>query len=368
MRPASPAKGRGYAARVATAPAAPPSPGAYLRLILISARDRDPRRPRGGASSWRSSPSCRSGCGRTCPTSSAHSSPPWYLVVFLPVVGRGRGRDRPALPARRRRPRPDRRDSTRRPPLSARPGRRARGARHARLRRGAGTGGAAHRAGLGGGAGRDPVHPLGDQGERVVGTAGAASAVSAVFGGPLVAGFLLMEVGVGMGSMLIPALLPGPGRGGHRLRGHPRASDNWGRINEAGLSVPDLPVYHDVSVRDMLIAVVVGVVAAVVMARRAPASASAPAGCGHAASAWPPCCSPAASRSGLLAVAADALGADTQDVLFSGQDSLPALVGRGLGAGAAGAPGRQGDRVRHLPRLRLPRRPGVPGDLPRRRA
>ena len=70
----------------------------------------------------------------------------------------------------------------------------------------------------------------------------------------------------------------------------------------------------------------------------------------------------------MLAEVADLLGADSQDVLFSGQASVPTLVAEDsteivlvlLLAKALG--------LRDQPRLRLPRRPGLPGHLPRHRA
>lgn len=43
----------------------------------------------------------------------------------------------------------------------------------------------------------------------VVSAAGSFSAISALFDGPLVAGMLLLETGVGLGAALVPALLPG---------------------------------------------------------------------------------------------------------------------------------------------------------------
>ncbi len=350
--------------RVATAPAAPPSPGAYLRLILISALIGIPAALVAvlflglvtKLQEW---------LWQDLPDQLGHSSPPWYLVVFLPVAGAV-----VVVIARRFLPGDGGHDPIE--GLNASPTLLAAGpgvalAALGTLGFGAVLGPEAPLIALGSvvGLAVTPFIRLGDQGERVVGTAGAASAVSAVFGGPLVAGFLLMEVGVGMGSMLIPALLPAlvAAATGYAVI---LSLDNWGRINEAGLSVPDLPVYADVSVRDMLIAVVVGVAAAIVMAvvhrigvrtgglrtRRFGMAALLLAG-GLAV--------------GLLAQTAGALGADTQDVLFSGQDSLPGADRRGLGARAAGDPGGQGHRVRHLPRLRLSRRPGVPGDLPRGR-
>jgi H+/Cl- antiporter ClcA len=50
---------------------------------------------------------------------------------------------------------------------------------------------------------------LGPQEERVVATAGSFSAISALFGRPLVAGMLLLEGSVGLGASAIPALLTG---------------------------------------------------------------------------------------------------------------------------------------------------------------
>src|SRR6185436_13794027 len=50
---------------------------------------------------------------------------------------------------------------------------------------------------------------LGGQEGVVLSSAGAFSAISALFGGPLVAGMLLVESGLSAGSRLIPALLPG---------------------------------------------------------------------------------------------------------------------------------------------------------------
>ena len=46
---------------------------------------------------------------------------------------------------------------------------------------------------------------LGDRENAVLSTAGSFSAVSALFGGPLVAGLLRMEAGLGMGAALLPA-------------------------------------------------------------------------------------------------------------------------------------------------------------------
>jgi len=45
--------------------------------------------------------------------------------------------------------------------------------------------------------------------EQVLGTAGSFSAISALFGGPIVAGVMLVESGLEMGALLLPILVPG---------------------------------------------------------------------------------------------------------------------------------------------------------------
>ena len=50
---------------------------------------------------------------------------------------------------------------------------------------------------------------LDERSTAVMTTAGSFSAISALFGGPLVAGMLLVEGGLGMGTALVPLLLPG---------------------------------------------------------------------------------------------------------------------------------------------------------------
>ncbi|MGH3016607.1 MAG: chloride channel protein, partial [Gaiellaceae bacterium] len=50
---------------------------------------------------------------------------------------------------------------------------------------------------------------LAEKESRVLATAGAFAAISALFGGPIVGGVLMVEAGVGLGAAVIPALLPG---------------------------------------------------------------------------------------------------------------------------------------------------------------
>jgi H+/Cl- antiporter ClcA len=50
---------------------------------------------------------------------------------------------------------------------------------------------------------------LGEEEQAVVATAGSFSAISALFGGPIVGGMLMVEGGLEMGALLLPVLLPG---------------------------------------------------------------------------------------------------------------------------------------------------------------
>ena len=54
-----------------------------------------------------------------------------------------------------------------------------------------------------------PATRLDERERGVLSLAGSFSAISALFGGPLVAGMLLLEAGVGLGPALIPFLIPG---------------------------------------------------------------------------------------------------------------------------------------------------------------
>jgi H+/Cl- antiporter ClcA len=75
-----------------------------------------------------------------------------------------------------------------------------------------------------------PVHAM----------AGSFSAISALFGGPLVAGVLLIEAGVGMGALLIPVLLPGLVAAGVGYLLFIGLGDRGG-LETTTLSVPGLP-------------------------------------------------------------------------------------------------------------------------------
>lgn len=258
------------------------------------------------------------------PDALGSASPPWYLVIVLPVVGACI-----VLAARRLLP-----GDGGHPPLdgiSAKPTPLAYGpgvavAAIGTLGFGAVLGPEAPLIALGSvvGLAVTPFVRLGPQENAVLATAGSFSAVSALFGGPIVAGVLLMEAGVAMGAALIPTLLPGLvaaavgyvifiGLGG------------WGGIDQATLAVPGLPPYEGTSVPDLLIGVGVGVAAGLVIAgvRRFGAGVS---GLGKRGLGMGGLLLAGALAVGLLAQLADWLGADSQDVLFSGQASVPGLV------------------------------------------
>lgn len=162
------------------------------------------------------------------------------------------------------------------------------------------------------------------KGTAVIATAGSFSAISALFGGPLVAGVLMVEAGVGLGSALLPMLLPGlvAAATGYVLF---VGLGSWGGLHQAGLVVPNLPLYKGTHLVDLLIGLGVGVVAALLMVlvRKL----------GAAVEALQPKKLPmlwllvmGGAAVGLLALAAHGLGADTKDVLFSGQNNISVLV------------------------------------------
>ena len=161
-------------------------------------------------------------------------------------------------------------------------------------------------------------------GQKVLSTAGSFSAISALFGGPLVAGMLLLEAGVGLGSALIPVLVPGLVAASIGYLVFIGLGD-WGGLDTTALSVPGLPVYDGVLVGDLLIAVGVGIVIALLVevVRRFAARIAGP---GRGVIGVAPLLLGGALAVGSLALLADGLGASSQDVLFSGQDSIPHLI------------------------------------------
>jgi H+/Cl- antiporter ClcA len=168
---------------------------------------------------------------------------------------------------------------------------------------------------------------LGPRENAVLATAGSFSAISALFGGPLVAGMLLVEAGVGMGAALIPTLLPGlvAAACGYLIF---VGLGDWGGLDTTALSVPGLPEYNGTSLEDLLVGLVVGIAAAVLIVgvRRLAARVDHLRGRGLG---MPALLIAGGLAVGLLAQLADVFGANSQDVLFSGQSSVPALVAEG---------------------------------------
>jgi H+/Cl- antiporter ClcA len=160
-------------------------------------------------------------------------------------------------------------------------------------------------------------------GAQVLSTAGAFSAVSALFGGPVVAGALLLEAGVGLGAALIPALLPGAVAAaiGYVII---VGVGSWSGIPVAGLTIPELAPYVTTRIVDLLLAVVAGLVVALLvhvvrtLAVRLRDTRSRVGSLGALLG--------GALVVGLLALGIEALGGASSDVLFSGQTALPALL------------------------------------------
>ena len=160
----------------------------------------------------------------------------------------------------------------------------------------------------------------------VVATAGSFSAISALFDGPLVAGVLLLETGVGLGAALVPVLLPGlvAAAVGYVIF---IGLGSWGGLGTTVLSVPGLPAYNGTSLRDLVLAVVIGFVAALLMsAVRLVGTRVRDLHRGHGHIGLAALLVGGGLVTGLLAQLAQVLGADSQMVLFSGQASMPEIV------------------------------------------
>lgn len=159
---------------------------------------------------------------------------------------------------------------------------------------------------------------------KVISTAGSFSAISALFGGPLVAAVLLLEAGVGLGASLIPILIPGlvAASIGYLIF---LGFGDWGGLDSTPLTVSGLPVYDGVHLRDLVFAIGVGVGVAILVevVRRLGALAEGP---GRIRIGMPALLLGGGLAVGALALLADGLGASSQDVLFSGQASIPGLV------------------------------------------
>jgi H+/Cl- antiporter ClcA len=258
------------------------------------------------------------------PKDLGQSSPPWYLVITFPIVGAAL-----VLAARKLLPG----DGGHAPlqglnktptPISYVPG--VVVAALATLSFGAVLGPEAPVLAIGTAAGVAIIRfvKVGKAGSAVVPIAGGFSSLSALFDGPIVAGMFLIESSEGLGAGLPPLLVPGlvSAAVGYTIFigfGH------WGGLNAPGLVVPNLPTYNGTHLDGLLIALVVGVAAALLLTcvHRLGTLVDA-AGLRHLG--MPILLLAGGLAVGLLAEFADLLGADSQNVLFSGQSSIPSIV------------------------------------------
>ena len=167
---------------------------------------------------------------------------------------------------------------------------------------------------------------LDPRGTAVVSTAGSFAAISAIFGGPIVGGVLLTEAGVGLGAALIPALLPGfvAAAVGYLII---IGFGDWGGLDTPGLTIPDLPPYEGTHLGDLVIALAVGVFTAVLIAAVHALARRVDGLRGRLG--MPALLVAGGLAVGACALIADWLGAESPDVLFSGESAIPTVVAEG---------------------------------------
>jgi H+/Cl- antiporter ClcA len=164
---------------------------------------------------------------------------------------------------------------------------------------------------------------LGEQESGMLGNAGSFSAISALFGGPVIGGVLMTEGAIGFGASTMTILLPGFVAAGVGYLVFIGLGD-WGGLNAEAITVTGLPPYTGDHLGDLGVALAVGILTAlavVTIHRFAYPVADSKRRLG-----MPLLLILGGLAVGLLAQAADWLGADYQDVLFSGQASVPAVV------------------------------------------
>jgi H+/Cl- antiporter ClcA len=256
--------------------------------------------------------------------------PAWYLVVGLPVAGAvivaaaraflpGDGGHRPLLGL-----------GSPETPLAHVPGITI--AAFATLAFGAVLGPEAPIIALGGAVGiaLTSFVQLGEQPRKIVATAGMFSAISALFGGPLVAGVLMVESGVALGVRLAPAMLPGfvAAAVGYLLF---VGFGDWGGLNEPGLAVPDLPAYTGVHFGDLGVALGVGVITTLLLFALKLVAARIE-DVGGRRLGMVILLLAGGLAVGVLAVIENGLGGMSTEILFSGQSAIPELVKEGSAA------------------------------------
>ena len=253
------------------------------------------------------------------PEALGQTIPPWYLVVGLPVVGAV-----VVIFARRFLPGDGGHDpleglNTKPTPIAYAPG--VALAALGSLAFGAVLGPEAPLVALGSVVGMavSRLFRIGQQGTAVLSTAGEFSAISALFGGPITAGMLLVEGGIGMGSTLLPILLPGlvAAAVGYLIF---TGFGDFAGLNAPGFIVPDLPAYTGVHAKDLIIAIVAGVLTTLVIVAAHRLGRRTLALQGRLG--MPLLLLAGGLAVGLLALAGRGLGANSQDVLFSGQTAI----------------------------------------------
>jgi H+/Cl- antiporter ClcA len=168
------------------------------------------------------------------------------------------------------------------------------------------------------------VAKLGEKPTAVLGNAGSFSAISALFGGPIVGGLFMLEGGLSMGAALLPVLVPGfvAAAIGYVLF---IGLGDWGGLQHHVLTVPNLPTVHGTHIASLFLAVAIGIIAALLvtgiraLGKRVDTD-------GLKRLSMPALLLAGGLAVGLLAQIASWLGANSQDVLFSGQTSIPAVI------------------------------------------
>jgi H+/Cl- antiporter ClcA len=136
---------------------------------------------------------------------------------------------------------------------------------------------------------------------------------------------LMLESGVGLGSKVLQALLPGlvAAAVGYVLF---VGLGDWGGLHTTALAVPALPAYEGTHLLDLGLAIVIGVVTALLVAaiRRAAATLEE-----QQRDRLPLVLLGGGLAVGLLAQLAISLGASADEVLFSGQSGVPEIIAEG---------------------------------------
>ncbi len=160
-------------------------------------------------------------------------------------------------------------------------------------------------------------------GRNLVGAAGSAAALSTLFGGPLVSGLMLLESGAAAGLAIVPIMVPvlASSAVAYLLI---TGLGAWSGLPITGLTMGDLPPYTSVLLPDLVAAVVVGVVMAALgvgLRRLAGVVAGLEGRIGRL-----PLLLGSGAAIGLLAWSAGLAGANPLDVLFSGQASIAPML------------------------------------------